>query len=1026
MAVTSGTCYSSYARNTRLKIYWEKYDQWSDSTGCGSKIKWKLQLENGNQWYSNAIKCYAIYINGSKVHDGGTWSNYTSSGTYDLIGWQYTDIAHNNAGNEKTFNINFSGWFYSSYNVSGSQDFTLPSIPRYTTITTFTVSKRNSNSFSVAWGTADTVNKVEYSTNNGSSFINAGVSEGKSGNFTISGLSPSTSYSCKIRVTRKDSGLTTTSNTVTQSTYAKPTQSLRSKTETTIAMNWSCDTTANYLWYSTNGGSSWVAVGSVNATSGYYTISGLSPATTYNVATKIRRSANNIEDATTSGNQKTYAVPTQTFKSKTETTVTMQWNCDSTVDYVWYSTNNGSSWTAVGSVNATSGTYTISGLSAGGTYNIKTRVRRKDTQTTYDTAVNQQITFSYPYCKTAPDFTIGNNVTLTFYNPLNRDVQLQMWSHVSQTFINSTIISARPADGANYTFPASDYKDNLYATIPNNQSSKYNIDVWYGTNKAIKEGGSYTVNPTDCVPTFPDFAYKDTTDNLLTQAIDDDQVIVQNVSNVNVVISSANKMVARKSATASKYAATFSNLSNQNIPYSESDIDTNLGVPTGKGSQTFRVIAYDSRNLSAEKIKTIDVKEYAAPIVNVSLERLNNFEDETHLTVAGNFSKVTVNDVDKNAIEQVRYRFKEQGGSFGSWNTMTIQSQGSGSYRTTQATETCDKTKQFIFEIEVRDRAKTTTINQTLSIGQPLMFLHTNGMLDIQKGLNSGKADGTGEFYIKGQHGSQIYWKENDYGDKFQILADFGGFDDSNKLKIRGAVGGQGTDPALYDLMSIGAKTGYTWHKGNVEVKKSVNEDTMFTVTKTDTNTSMSLAVSQTGNGTLHGLYSWKLNKWIVVADGANNTITLNGDITGKWNGMVNDQITENNIATWIPVINNGKLQHTTKTSIFTTGANVENDTTATVTSGYFGQIDVNRVIKTGKTVQFIFRGFVSSYIPDNTTIFTMPYSAKAGNANAFMYGIGTEYNVTGVKWGYLGNVMHTTSVNSGNWIHINHTYICD
>ena len=58
-----------------------------------------------------------------------------------------------------------------------------------------------------------------------------------------------------------------------------------------------------------------------------------------------------------------YATANQSLKSKTSTSITMNWSSDSTIDYIWYSKNNGTNWTAIGSVNAKSGSYTISHLS---------------------------------------------------------------------------------------------------------------------------------------------------------------------------------------------------------------------------------------------------------------------------------------------------------------------------------------------------------------------------------------------------------------------------------------------------------------------------------------------------------------------------------------------------------------------------------------------------------------------------------------------------------------------------------------
>ena len=73
-----------------------------------------------------------------------------------------------------------------------------------------------------------------------------------------------------------------------------------------------------------------------------------------------------------------YATSTQSLKSKTETSITMNWSSDSTVDYLWYNINNGKEWSGVDVVDGTSGVYTINGLSPNTEYNIKTRIQRKD------------------------------------------------------------------------------------------------------------------------------------------------------------------------------------------------------------------------------------------------------------------------------------------------------------------------------------------------------------------------------------------------------------------------------------------------------------------------------------------------------------------------------------------------------------------------------------------------------------------------------------------------------------------------
>ena len=127
---TSGYCYSSYADDSRLFVKWTRTGTWNSAT-CGSNIKWELYLDNGDWWYTNAIKCYTIYINGVSVYSGGTWSDYTSKKTH-LLASGTTTITHDDDGS-KSFIIKFTGWFYDgapSSNVSANTTFTLDTIPR--------------------------------------------------------------------------------------------------------------------------------------------------------------------------------------------------------------------------------------------------------------------------------------------------------------------------------------------------------------------------------------------------------------------------------------------------------------------------------------------------------------------------------------------------------------------------------------------------------------------------------------------------------------------------------------------------------------------------------------------------------------------------------------------------------------------------------------------------------------------------------------------------------------------------------
>ena len=213
---------------------------------------------------------------------------------------------------------------FNLFSTSGRDDYFEYSMavdPAYTSITSFSVVKRNETSVTYSFATAHTCDYAWYSTNDGSSWTGVDITDGTSGSFNVTGLNPNTTYNFKLRVRRKDSQLTTDSNRVQQTTYKVPSQSFSSKTETSITMNWSVDSTADYIWYSKDNGSNWTAVGSVNATSGSYTISGLTANTSYNIKTRVRRKAPQTTYDTTTTNITTYNYPYVSLVGTTELTI---------------------------------------------------------------------------------------------------------------------------------------------------------------------------------------------------------------------------------------------------------------------------------------------------------------------------------------------------------------------------------------------------------------------------------------------------------------------------------------------------------------------------------------------------------------------------------------------------------------------------------------------------------------------------------------------------------------------------------
>lgn len=547
--------------------------------------------------------------------NAGTHVLWTNGDT----GWE---LGHSADG---TLDYTLSAQIVSTYLLSGtvSAKIPIPTIPRYAT-SVQSLNSKTETTVTMNWSSDSTIDYIWYSTNNGSTWKGVDVTDGTSGTYKISGLSPNTTYNIKTRVRRKDSQLTTDSTALAVTTYKVPTNSLSSKTETKVTVNWSVDSTADYIWYSINNGSSWVAVGSVSTTSGSYTISGLSPNTAYTIKTRVRRKATQTTYDTSALSITTYKAPTNALKSKTETSITMNWSADSTVDYIWYSKDNGANWTGVDVTDGTSGSYTISGLTANTAYNIKTRIRRKATQTTYDCSTVAVTTYNYPYITgvTTGTLVIGKSQTLNLYNPLGRTVTVKM--HQNST--SGTQLYSGTTSGTSITFTPT--ASTLYASIPSAKSSKCVYSAIYSTSTKTTSQYTYTIDEANCKPTFSNFNYIDI-GTPTTPLTGNSKILVDNKSSCRFNISVANKAVAKNSATIVKYKCEWGNKSTE-VNYS-SDAEVTAIVYNSSGN-TLKVTAIDSRGLSTTVTKTITNVPYIDAIVSeVLIQRLNGVDVETYL-----------------------------------------------------------------------------------------------------------------------------------------------------------------------------------------------------------------------------------------------------------------------------------------------------------------------------------------------------------------------------------------------------------
>lgn len=201
---TSGTLTTpNNTDGTSFYFYWSR--QSYSIADNKSTIYWQIGINAAYSYYSNGVKLGPTTVNGTVIHSGGTYSNI-SRGTHTMFEGTM-DIPHNPDGT-KSFSASLSGWTWESTWTSADNSnnpFVLDTIPRYTTVSTWSVTSRTETSITLSWKTADTCSQIRYGTSQ-SSYTTANVN-GNSGSVTISGLQASQTYTLYFMPKRKDSSL---------------------------------------------------------------------------------------------------------------------------------------------------------------------------------------------------------------------------------------------------------------------------------------------------------------------------------------------------------------------------------------------------------------------------------------------------------------------------------------------------------------------------------------------------------------------------------------------------------------------------------------------------------------------------------------------------------------------------------------------------------------------------------------------------------------------------------------------------
>ena len=259
-------------------------------------------------------------------------------------------------------------------------------------------------------------------------------------------------------------------------------------------------------------------------------------------------------------------------------------------------------------------------------------------------------TYDYPKPISINDFVIGNGATVNLYNPLGRNVTLEILQVNTNTLLGS--FSGTYQGIINGEFKTQDAIQRQYASIPNSKSGTYYAKVTYGS--IVKTLGNKTYKIKDNGTEIPNFSDSNWSySGNLTQLTNNNQCIINGYSEITFSVD-----IAATSSYGSPIASYNYKWGNQ----SKNSTQGNK-VSAGNGN-VLEVAAIDSRGLNKSTSKTLtsgtNYVPYTTPVLNYSnsyTQRVNGIAAETHLTLQGNLSVMKFgSDGIANAIHSCKYK----------------------------------------------------------------------------------------------------------------------------------------------------------------------------------------------------------------------------------------------------------------------------------------------------------------------------------------------------------------------------------
>lgn len=322
-------------------------------------------------------------------------------------------------------------------------------------------------------------------------------------------------------------------------------------------------------------------------------------------------------------------------------------------------------------------------------------------------------------------FNIGE--TITIYT--NR--KSASFTHTAVIKFNGQTVRTQTGIDASYSWNTNE----LFAKIPNQNQANGTVELTtYSGGTRI---GTSTVNFTGYVvnsdPTFNNFDCEDSNSTTVTLT-GNNQKYIRKYSSAKVTITSANKMVAKNSATAKYYNIIVGNKS-EKLDYSTSNINK---VINNMDSNTVSVFATDSRGNQTNKTKSLEIIDYSEIVIqSLNIERKEGVGEKLVITLSGKYSNTNFG-AKTNSVKSVQLRRKVKNDSnYGDWidikSLITINAEnGTFSCNSKELTsQTFILGTEYDIEIKIADELSSDTEPVSLNSGKVLLSALKNKGISI-------------------------------------------------------------------------------------------------------------------------------------------------------------------------------------------------------------------------------------------------------------------------------------------------------